>query len=315
MNDVFGLDLQAQVVAQFQARRAKMKHLEVASPEQYPELDGGYTIGNYSRTWLKHHTRAILGGKAIPVGGGLYDTPTAYARETLKVWYPKRVRHWTAAQWERLHQPDITMPVYAYPCRFCDGYYIDIKSAWWAILKRSGWGVDYYPYRWMKPDQPIPAGAWAGETHKTARSALVSIGLSRGIWMNDGEGNQYFKRAWNVFYNRDIFAWIAAVLGAVAEECRIAGAVYWNVDGAIYPTQESAIRGMSILDSWCLGYGCKGDGGGWVRGPGNYKLGGWGGGRVNDKVSQYDARNRPDAKGRAWVYDRWLYLLRRYGDL
>jgi hypothetical protein len=232
-----------------------------------PQTGEEVIMGTYSHYWRKPHPkREILRRYAITVDG-ITDTPTHHAREYLKSHY-KGKHICKKAQYQTLKMR--SMPIYAIPSSHKEGAYVDIKSAWWAILNITGWDCDYWPGKWFSRgvpplDFPLPG-------NKVARSALVSLAISNSlpVWV-DGHIKMVATR--NELENHHIYGVIADVLGVIAETAVHAyGACYVASDGFILPLKRACDL-IDYIRSWGLDAQVKYCGATWVMGVGSYIVG------------------------------------------
>lgn len=250
-------------------------------------------IGAYSHTYFGPQRRDLLAKDAIPLGKA-WETPPSVARDYLVMTYRRRRGRLTVSQSQRLEK--IQMPLYARPGVLYGGRYVDVKSAWWSILLRAGWDVDYSPNEWLSPGRP--PHDFPFPNNKVARSALVSVGRKNEVSIYHPEAkpeqienpnpNEYkafldslqikerTSRSYNSVMNWGIFALIADVLRGVALEAQQHlghHLYYWNIDGAIVTGDDAYERLNTIIASWGLEARVKHSGDGWVAGVGSFAVG------------------------------------------
>ncbi len=147
------------------------------------------------------------------------------------------------------------MPIYVYPCLMYDATYIDIRGAWWNIMRGVGWNCEYYPGMWLGPGQspedfPLP-------TNKVARSSLITIARSSiiPVWKR---GIVKQERIYNKTENLHIWGITADLLNSIARiaielfDCR-----YVATDGFIIPSRRSealqsfiSTLGLDTREKW-----------------------------------------------------------------
>ena len=234
-------------------------------------------IGKYSYYQNQSQKRIIDKTEAIELKPGLVETPPNIARSYLLEKYklsPRISKVQFDANVESLRQ----MPNYAKPGKFDYGFYVDIKSAYWAIMNIAGWDVDYYPGKWLSdgtpPDDfPLP-------DHKTARSCLYSAGAMSSIPYYDPEYRKKGKESaiglfknGNPLINPGLIKLTSDVLNSIATQAINAGAVYVNTAGFIAPNEHIAGHIVHIIMNWGLEARIKAEGKGAVKGSGAYKVG------------------------------------------
>jgi hypothetical protein len=228
-------------------------------------------------------TRAMIGGFSWSVPGwsvrlmkayGLVNlgygdqTPPEVARDYLMLKFHRRMRA-TGEQARAIKVPRHA-PMFCIPGEMPDAVYIDIKSAYWSILRVTGWNLEYNPGRWLGTghaldDFPLPE-------NKVARNSLVTAGLTAPMRVWTGAALIYEKHG-NPLTNYGVWALVQDVLNSVAREMiDYAGAVYVHTDGyIIHEAAEDVAR--SIIESWGLTPSVKARGYGKVRAVGSYEIG------------------------------------------
>lgn len=166
-----------------------------------------------------------------------------------------------------------TPPQFVVPC---EGEFVswDIKSAYWTIYSALSldfqytgdtWGPGTVPYS-LLPD-------WWGAEKLVRNSA---IGCQRARSLSVWDGSQVIQRS---FYNKllspMLWGFICDLLNEFAYQARKAGAVYFNVDGGVWPMEryEDAEAWVTWLAE--LGFNCElQDGGqGEILSGGNWRIG------------------------------------------
>ena len=297
------LDLERQKQRELLAEAAQ-KRGEQWKPIFVKRLPDPETIGEY--TMLGAHsfalveTRRRLVQDKILLIDGIYETPSALARDYLRLEY-KRGPRGTSRQLEIVSGiPPV--PSYAKPGRFIDGAYIDGKAMYWSIMQIAGWDVDYNPGLWLAPGR-APA-SFPFPDHKVARNCLVSAGRMMGIPTYNprklpGDPYETLTRG-NELKNNQLPRLIADILNSIASLCIREGAVYVNNDGIITPSRNIADRCRQIFSDWGLIGRTKYEGEGEVKAGGTYSVG-------PHRTMNYD-RNRDTPIKNVYPppYQKWL---------
>lgn len=200
-------------------------------------------------------------------------TSADLARLYLNIRWKAVRRRITTLQWKEFYEKPRSMPLWAEPCTLENGYYIDIRSAYWTILRAVGWNVDYMPNKWLKVSDDLTVNDFPFEQNKMARNCLVSLAAdgSRAMRLWTGTGIEY-KKGGNPIVNKMLYAFVADVLNGVASECIASGAVYSFTDGFICP-DDRVEEIDNIITSWGLSAGIKHRGPTEIKGVGAYKIG------------------------------------------
>lgn len=222
-------------------------------------------IGLFAWTSSELRQKWILKPHAVP-NGGTWVTPGDLARDYLSEKFQNRRVRCTTAQYAACVQDRRNTPVYCKPCTLEDAVYIDIKSAYWSILKAVGWDVNYLPGRFIGvqsdvSDFPFP-------DNKMARNSLVSLGLTGGFNLWDGQRLKRLQKP-NRFVNLVLYRLVCDVLNNVASDCIDSGAVYAFTDGFIVP-RERLDYVIQDINDWGLEYTIKHEGACTVRAPAEY---------------------------------------------
>jgi hypothetical protein len=159
-------------------------------------------------------------------------------------------------------------PLYCQPCENFEGVYIDVKSAYWQIVKTLGWDIDYCPNRYIgknstMDDFPFPE-------NKLARNCMVSCGLPGSINIWTGERLIVQKKK-NKFVNLVLWQAVQDVLHGAASDAVAAGAVYVYTDGYIVDRNKASAV-YDALSSWGLEASEKYQGLCTVRNCGDYDI-------------------------------------------
>lgn len=212
------------------------------------------------------HIRHISPSATVDIGFGVQSEPEI-ARDYLTVKYARRpaIKRVQLAEVEK----NRTAPYFAIPCRFEEGCYIDLKSAYWQIIMAGGWDIDYYPFHWLSPrsdnsDFPAP--------HlKVARNSIVSLARKSKITIWTGK-KLIQENTSQVFRNAPLWAFVMDTLHSVACDMIEIGAVYVHTDGYIVPADQAG-SAFRVLESWGLLGGIKAWGETEVKAVGVYQVG------------------------------------------
>lgn len=239
--------------------------------DQFPsltQLTENVVIGSFSWLGMSTHTRWIQAATAIPLGGML-ATPGDIARDYLRIKFPKRSRV-TTDQYHRImvHRHH---PLYAHPVELDDAVYIDLKAAYWSIMRVVGWNVDYNPGRWLGQGESLADFPYAG--HKLARNCLATAGLigSGKMWIG-AESRLITTKRYNALANYSLWSLLHDVLNSIAADVVSAGAVYVHTDGYIVAANK-ADAVMDAIAQWNLTAGIKYTGPAKVFTAGTYSIG------------------------------------------
>lgn len=267
----------------------------------HPAFVGSFAITSPSigQKWiLKHYARDVGGGWA---------TPSDLARDYIKVKYPDRRKRMTTAQYKDQFHNRRNAPFFANPVEYDDGYYIDLKSAYWSIILSVGWDVDYHAGRWLEVksdnfDFPFP-------DDKLARNCLVSIGLNGKLQMWDGDKMNIQSKP-NAYINMNLWTLVQDVLNGVAYDVVLAGADYVYTDGYICKA-ENLYSVTSAISRWGLHWGIKHQGEVTINSPACYRVGAY--------ESKPFSKSRPryvwnvDLVNSAWLRPRFMWWAVRRG--
>lgn len=256
-------------------------------------------LGSYSYSLVSSRKRLIVKRDAISLNPLIRETPSAIARDYLKLKY-KRSPIVKQVQALKLSQGLYGVPNYAKPGRFDEGYYVDIKSAYWSIMSIVGWDPDYFPGKWLSAGRP-PLD-FPFQNHKIARNCLVSAGIPGTMTQYIPRGEFVEVKPGNPLANLSLYKLIQDVLNSIAKQAIQAGAIYANTDGFITPDKKSAARVINIIYDWGLIPSIKAEGEGEVKSSGAYKVGG--------SVSiPFTKRDKAQGIRRIYApnYDKWLF--------
>lgn len=241
--------------------------------EDFPNLfqvREGAIVGDFSMSLLKSRVRLILPSVAIKPFG-TYQSPTELVRDyiTAKYKLPLPIRRSNVAA---VANPR-PAPLFARTGQHGEGTYIDLKSAYWQIVKAVGWNLEYYPRRWIAAGDSMADLPDFIRESKPARASLVSCARPGYISIWNGKTIEY-KRSYNTMLNARLVCFTMDVLNGVAADVLAAcpSCSYINTDGYIVSVGE-ARTAYDVLRSWGLVYGVKGTGDVEVSGVGAYRVG------------------------------------------
>jgi hypothetical protein len=262
------------------------------------ELKETAILGAFSYALQESKSRLVRADLLVSVNGTA-ETPPALARDYLMLKFTKaeRIKH---VQLIRLKAGYRDFPVLAKPQTFDEGFYVDIRSAFWSIMEVIGWRVDYYPGKWLMRGQGVRDFPFQGveRQQKIARHALVSAGaLTEMSQWRPKERKIVSVKGGNPLVNSQLIGLVHDVLSAIAFQARQLGAIYTATDGHICPDQQSLKKVVQLVADWGLEARVKAYGPGEVRGAGAYTVG--------------PARSKSPAMGRIsnlkkGEYDAWL---------
>ena len=227
-------------------------------------------MSRYSRTGLETKRRFLLDNILVRVTDEIRETPSAVARDYLYAKY-KHSPKWTSEQRERLLSELVDHPLYCKPASFKHGAYVDIAGAYWSVMVRVGWNVDYYPARWLGLGTPPLDFPYSD--NKRARNCLVSVARSTAfnVW-SPNKGMVSMTKP-NPRANTQLYVLIQDCLNGIACEAIKAGAVYVFTDGYIAPNEKIANDIIEIIYSWGFYPRIQGEGEGFVTALGSYSVG------------------------------------------
>ena len=266
-------------------------------------------IGTYSFTMQSSRRRLVMERDLIHLDQDHRETPPAVARDYLYSVFkqgPKIKR----AQMETNTDGLRPAPVYALPCQFEEGYYIDIIGAYWSLMNITGWNVDYWPGKWLSPGRP-PADFPFPE-NKIARNCLVSAGKSRPMirYIPDKKPDPFDDKLLpgNPLANSGLIRLITDVLNAIAGQAVDLGAVYINNDGYIVRSHKAAADICQLIYDYGLIPQIKGEGPGGVKSVGAYRVGPMKSApyAIRGEVKPADSIHRP--RYVRWLRDRLSYF-------
>lgn len=224
-------------------------------------------LGSFSWSSLPIKHKWIMEQHAYNFGGG-WITPGDIARDYLALKYPNRRMRITTSQYQACVADRRQPPLYCKPCELDDAVYMDLKSAYWSIVRAVGWDVNYNPEKFLGVNSDVEDFPYPDV--KLARNCLVSVGLPSAMRMWTGEQLTFVKKP-NRFVNLVLWRLVMDVLNGVAWEMIQAGAVYVYTDGFILP-RDRVGHASEVARSWGLPIGIKHAGKATVLAPAAYEF-------------------------------------------
>jgi hypothetical protein len=233
---------------------------------QCPAYVGAFTLSS-----PETKQRWFLSSDAIPFAD-TWVSPADLARLYLQIKWGGKKRRINTAQWKNFYETNRSMPLWASPVYMDNAYYIDIRSAYWSILRAVGWDLQYTPGKVLSINDPITVNDFPFDTVKMARNCLISISAdgSKNLRYWNGQKMEV-RRSGNGLVNRMLWSFVCDVLNGVAWDCYRAGAVYGFTDGFIFPAHRVE-AGMAAIEAWGLPTSVKFNGECEISGPGAYKF-------------------------------------------
>lgn len=298
------------IIDRVHRRHERYETLALAELPNPAELHEDAILGTFSYTLQSSSVRLVRSDILISLDGTA-ETPPALARDYLTTRFGKASKiRWP--QLTRLKVNTRPLPLYAKPCRFREGAYVDIQAAYWSILAATGWNVDYYPGRWLLAGDPVSDFPFQGSSarHKLARVSLVSSALHVPMsrW-SAGRREVLSVDTGNKLINSQLVGAVRDTLHAIAWEARRAGAVYVATDGYICPDYRSIRAVCEAVRSWGLEPRIKGHGNGAVYGPGSYMVGPMHSRTPHDRLIPADNMREGEYDG--WLKPRFSALVSR----
>lgn len=256
--------------ARVEERRAAWRTTVTWTPPSPEDLEEVVVYGAYAMTAMHSRRRWLVRPRLVRVERW-EESPGAVARDYLRLTYPRWSPEKWSLRWPRTWRMPIPwQPLYARPCAFTDGVYLDVVACWWTMLRRWGWGCLYVPGRYLGYAPPV---AWPFADHKVARNALVAAAMPTRLrqW-TPRAGYQEVVRM-NPWLHIPLLHLISDVMHLLAAEAVAAGAVYVHTDGYIAPTPTVAERIQRALAAWGFATDVRARGAGWVRSVGSYRVG------------------------------------------
>ncbi len=242
----------AHMVAALQDREQYEVHIKDRFPNLTTIHDPTF-IGSFTWTCQSEKWKILNSKAAISTPGG-WASPAELARIYVQTKYPKRKRV-TTDQYHEIMKPR-SQPLLAIPGTYGDCVYLDLKSAYWSILKVIGWDVEYFPNRWLGVRSDV--SDFPFQEHKLARNSMVSIGLAgkANYWTGD---KLISIRKGNGLVNMALWSAVQDTLNGIALDMEKAGAVYINTDGYIFRRENIEVA-FEVAQSWGLELGIKEEG-------------------------------------------------------
>lgn len=238
--------------------------------DDFPELkeiDTKTFLGSFSWFTPAWHIRFIDSNGVYNVGYGDQTAPEI-ARDYIAVKYGRSpaVKKFQLPELQR----ERNAPLLSMPGVYPDMCYIDIKSAYWSIIRIIGWDVDYMPGEWLSirsNNEDFP-----GKDVKVARSSLVSLCQSQMMSMWDGH-RLYSEKSTSNIFNSALWACVFDVLNGVADDMVCMGAKYVHTDGYIIE-RSKADEAIAKIREWGLSASIKYEGDSEITTVGCYRVGG-----------------------------------------
>lgn len=231
-----------------------------------------FFFGHYSLTCPRSRTRIMVRTDAVKLGRQ-WEAPTTGARDYIAVVWGKAPRMLKKSRIkieEALGRPH-PAPLYAKPCSFVDGYYVDIRRAYYSILLVAGWDMRYSPGDYLafgRPPNDFPF-----VENRVARHTLVSACRWEGVPEYQAMFPSVRSEHPNHLYHPQCTLLIRDVLTGLAADAVRAGAVYVATDGYIAPNQTTADCIQSVIADWGLECRIKANGPGRVFSQRSYRVG------------------------------------------
>lgn len=291
-------------IADYRAERLEGWRVELVNRlPAYTEMEESCYLGTFSMAQFQRRHKFVLAKHAHRTPGG-FLTPGEMARDYLKLHYPKYNRKATYGQIKSCIDDRGTVPLYCLPTKG-EAVYVDLKAAYWSIVRTVGWNVNYHPERFLvcNPDnEDFPFA-----DNKLGRNMLVSTSLPHNLSMWNGRRVVTVQKR-NPYQNLILFRLVTDVLNAIAAEMiQYAGAIYVNTDGYIIPA-ESYDRARDVLDSWGLPYAIKFQGMATVTAIASYKFPT----HTTKRVLRERQTNKIQSVNRQWLKKRFT---RRVADV
>lgn len=248
------------------AKRQSENSYHMGAFPHLTDLDNRTLLGSFSWFTPNEHIRYLNPMTVVNIGLGDQTQPEI-ARDYLMVKYgrPPKIRKAQLDEVTRLR----TAPLFSTPGVYPDMCYIDLKAAYWSILRVIGWDVDYMPGQWLTfrsdvEDFPSP-------DLKVARSALVSLSQSASLSVWTGQRLTKEKTGSNLL-NSALWACTFDILHGVASDMIDLGAVYVHTDGYMLP-RARADEAIFRASEWGLKAAIKHEGDAEVTTVGVYRIG------------------------------------------
>lgn len=202
--------------------------------------------GTYTMSVPKGKIKYVVNDCAVWYGD-TWLTPGQMHRFYIEIKYPKGARRLSGVQQAEFSANLGHPPQYCIPGKVPWGYHVDLRSAYWQIVRAFGWDVSYSPGKYIVVgsdcnDFPFP-------DNKPARNGLVTTAKGTDLWVWTGKEYRY-QTAPPRTTNKALYRLTMDVLNAVALEMKDrAAALYVNVDGYIIPAERLAAA-RTIFSEW-----------------------------------------------------------------
>jgi hypothetical protein len=233
-----------------------------------------------------------------------YVTPSQVSRAYLHYKYDGQRGRLRKSQAKHCVDNRKGAPLYCTPCYLPDAVYVDLKAAYWSIVRAVGLRPEYLPGKYLAHrgsafDFPYPE-------EKLIRNILVSSGLPGFAAKWDGERVNRFRPG-NPFLNLMLWSVCMDVLHGIARDMVELGAVYVHTDGYIFPrSQAQAAKNLAAL--WGLNTGIKYQGECRVWGVATYEFKGSTDTRWRRTAPHFTDKVNPTMRG--WLRSR----VRKWAD-
>lgn len=179
---------------------------------------------------------------------------------------------------------NIPQPMFCKPCEFSEYLvYVDIKRAYYDIYSKLPLDIRFQGLRayggqvWMSDFLPKDLA-----DYKIVRNSLVGVLRAlTGSRIKKGKVDSRPNR--NPLLSPEHWGFIAHLLHALASSAYDFGAHYYNTDGAIFMSDDDAMKWVTLLTDLGFTPHIRAQGPGYIRSIGNYKIGAQLCGRANTK--------------------------------
>lgn len=171
---------------------------------------------------------------------------------------------------ERLKE--IRQPIYAKPSELTDAVYIDLRSAYYSIVK-AYYPMQYWPLKYFSLPYNREKEDWEDYISKLAKVCTFSMIRStyRTVY-NTKEDSMMTQWRYNVYMNdvaTFLYDYLQSIASYIIKEFK---AIYVHTDGYIVPFSEAEKVLEFLHDHWIGEARIKHAGETEVRGPGAYKI-------------------------------------------
>lgn len=226
-------------------------------------------LGSFSIT--TQQTKYVQEQNLIGIDGQ-FDTVPSVCRDWIDLSYGKSIPY-ADAETRAACAVSIASfkPQLARPGVYSDMAMVDLKSAYWSIIKVLGYTCTYRPNKSLSGGERMGQDEWLFGANKTARAMLIATALKGGLWLWDGKGGIKYQAKPNYLQQDMLVACVYDVLHAIAAECKDLF-VYYNVDGGIMHSSHVPIW-EEACESWGIRTAIKAQGYALVRSIGSYSIG------------------------------------------